>query len=438
MRVAMLTPMAQDSAIADVMLQAVPDLAREWDLEVWYPPEPNPRPCPVPARSFGALDSDALAELAEFDLVIYVLGDSPFHAPMLPFMRRVPGLVVLHDASITNLVRTAAVRDKSLDAVVSEVEELHGEEAAEILRVGYAPGGPLKWLEFCAQVPLDQIALQRSLGAVVHSQWHARRVDGMSLGEVTVAPLPVPTSRMREKSERARGPIDKALAALDPADLLVVTVGHVNANRLVDEIVSAAADLESERLHVWAVGHVESSTRAELRRRAVQLGLGDRFLLTGRVDDALLADVLGRADIAVALRTPVLEGQSASVLTQMGAGLPAIVLNHGHYAELPDDAVLKVDPDNVRHGLVQALQHLAQDPDERAARGAAAREYVGQRSGSAYAEAILVAAERALAARPMTVLAADLNRRLERIGLHRQPAVVDLVSDFAFELFELG
>lgn len=73
-----------------------------------------------------------------------------------------------------------------------------------------------------------------------------------------------------------------------------------------------------------------------------------------------------------------------------------------------------------------------------AARGAAAREFVGQRSGSAYAEAILVAAERALAARPMTVLDADLNRRLERIGLHHQPAVVDLVSDVDFELVELG
>ncbi|MBN9327242.1 MAG: glycosyltransferase, partial [Cellulomonas sp.] len=200
----------------------------------------------------------------------------------------------------------------------------------------------------------------------------------------------------------------------------------------------AAADLESERLHVWAVGHVESSTRAELRRRAVQLGLGDRFLLTGRVDDALLADVLERADIAVALRTPVLEGQSASVLTQMRAGLPAVVLNHGHYAELPDDAVVKVDPDNVRHGLVDALQRLARDPEERARRGEAARDYAGARNGSAYADAILVAAERALAARPMTVLAADLNRRLERIDLHRQPAVVDLVSDLAFELFDLA
>ncbi len=438
MRVAMLTPMAQDSAIADVMLQAVPDLAREWDLEIWYPADPSPRPCPVPSRSFGALDTDAVVELAEFDLVIYVLGDSPFHAAMLPYLRRVPGLVVLHDASITNLIRTAAVRDKSLDEVVSEVEELHGEEAAEILRVGYAPGGPLKWLEFCAQVPLDHVALQRSLGAVVHSDWHARRLDGMSLGEVTVAPLPVPTGRSREKSERARGPIDKALASLSPSDILVVTVGHVNANRLVDEIVAATADVNNGNVHVWAVGHVEAAARSELRRRVVELGLSERFTLTGRVDDALLADILARADIAVALRTPVLEGQSASVLTQMGAGLPVVVLNHGHYAELPDDAVVKVDPDNVRLGLVEALQRLATDPAERASRGSAAREYVGARSGSAYAEAILVAGERALAARPLNVLAADLNRRLERLRLHRQAAVLDTATDLAFELFDLS
>ena len=118
MRVAMVMPMSPESAIADVMSQAVPDLSMAWDLEVWCPTEAAYRQCPVPVRPYDQPDAEVLGALAEFDLVVYVLGNSPWHSRILPLARHLPGLTVLHDASLTDLVRHTAIEQNELDALV--------------------------------------------------------------------------------------------------------------------------------------------------------------------------------------------------------------------------------------------------------------------------------------------------------------------------------
>jgi len=77
MKVAMVTPMSPESAIADVMTQAIPDLSAWWDLEVWCPSEASTRPCPVRVRPYEHADVDVLNALARYDLAVFVLGNSP-------------------------------------------------------------------------------------------------------------------------------------------------------------------------------------------------------------------------------------------------------------------------------------------------------------------------------------------------------------------------
>ena len=120
-------------------------------------------------------------------------------------------------------------------------------------------------------------------------------------------------------------------------EILLVTIGAVNANRRVDLLIDAvAADpVLARSVNLWAVGPAERAAAAELTGRAEAAGLGGRFKVVGQVSDAALDAVLERADICAALRDPVLEGQSASVLTQMLSSTPVIVYDHAHYAEPP-------------------------------------------------------------------------------------------------------
>ncbi|MEP7018614.1 MAG: glycosyltransferase [Actinomycetota bacterium] len=440
MRVAIVMPMSPESAIADVMLQAVPDLSDRWDLEVWCPSETNYRSCPVPVRPYIRPNSEVVNALEAFDLVVYVLGDSAWHSRILPLVHRLPGLAVLHDASLTNLVRHTAIETNTLEALVLRVAASSGAEQAETLRHPENAGGADSWLRFCAEVPLDEVAVEGSLGAVVHSWWHARRVDGLTLGEVTVAPLPVPSNQLGF-NENERTGSSLLLENLPNDAVLLVTVGAANANRRIDLLLQAVADDEvlAERVHLWAVGPSTSQARSDLLRRAQKLGLKDQFAVTGRVTDSLLQEILARADIAAALRDPVLEGQSASVLTQLLSGTPVVVFDHGHYSELPDDVAVKVDPEDALAGVCSALRLLVDDASESKRRGERARDYVlASRSGAAYAAALLDAGERALATKPLAYLNADLGARLRRLGLHQEPAVLNAVTDLAFDLFDLA
>lgn len=441
MRVAMLMPMAQESAIADVMLQAVPDLSASWDIEIWHPVTADPRTSPVPTRPFGPADAETTAELEAFDLVIYVLGNSDYHSRMLPFMSQVPGLVVLHDASMTDLVRQAALEDGVLEQVAREIELRHGREAALTFRTGIPEGSGGNWLHFCSEFPLTDHVVKGSLGAVVHSEWHARQVEGLTLGDVFVAPLPVPSTQLRDDEDLSATTGLRMLDRLPEAAVLVVTVGAVNANRRIDAVLTAIADDDrlAARLHLWAVGPVEPRSRRELTSLAAMRGLGDRFRLTGRVPESTLQTILQRADIALALRDPVLEGQSASVLTQMLSGTPVIVFDHGHYSELPNAAVVKVDPSDAISGLQNALHTLADDEVRRSAAGESARDYVlTSRSGSAYAAALQRAGERAVSFKAVAQTSASVAARLRRLNLHRQEPMVEAATDLIFELFDLS
>ena len=439
MKVAMVMPMSPESAIADVMTQAVPDLSASWDLEVWCPSEADYRPCPVPLQPYAEADTKVLTALAAFDLVIYVLGDSPWHSRILPLVRRLPGLAVLHDASLTNLVRHTAIERGELEPLVRRVEAEYGRDTAETLRSAKPAGGADAWLRFCAEVPLDEVAVEGSLGAVVHSRWHARRVDGLTLGDVTVAPLPVPSNRLGFNDNESVSS-SSLLGGLPEDAVLLVTVGAANTNRRIDLLLQAVADDEvlAERIHLWAVGPSTNQARSDLLRLARTLGIQDRFAVTGRVTDALLQEILARADIAAALRDPVLEGQSASVLTQLLSGIPVVVFDHAHYSELPDDVAVKVDPNNALAGVRSALRLLVDNEGERNRRGKRARDYAMEsRSGATYAAALLEAGERALATKPLAHLSADLGARLRRLDLQQDPAVVNAVTDLAFDLFDL-
>ncbi|WP_162616421.1 glycosyltransferase [Xylanimonas allomyrinae] len=429
--------MAPESAIADVMTQAVAHLATEWEIDIWCPGSRTLRPSPVRVVPFAQPDLETATALGAYDLVIYALGDSSFHAAILPLARRVPGLAVVHDASLTNLVLFTARQDEWLEDLVAHVRREHGADKAAYLRDPGDSGGTETWLRLCAEVTLADVAVEHSLGAVVHSRWHAQQIDGRLLGDVSVARLPVPHAH-GGNDEEIREVIQDRLDALDDDAVLLVTVGHVNANRGLGVLLAAIAeDPALKNVHLWAVG-THGAQVGTVVRLADELGLGARFEVPGRVSDGELRAILHRADIAAALREPVLEGQSASVLTQMQAGLPVIVYNHAHYAELPDDAVVKASPVDRIASVREAIRSLAHDCDLRTAKGTAAREYVlGGSTGAAYADGIRRAADLALARRPYVHLAEDLTSQLRRNGLSRKSVVIDNVTSISLELFDL-
>ena len=107
-----------------------------------------------------------------------------------------------------------------------------------------------------------------------------------------------------------------------------------------------------------------------------QHDLEDAVILTGHLDDLRdFTSWVAAADVLVNLRFPTVGETSATALRGMAAGRPVIVSDHGWYAELPDDACVKVAP-NDSEALYQAMRRLAENPALRHGIGQRAAAYV--------------------------------------------------------------
>ena len=220
----------------------------------------------------------------------------------------------------------------------------------------------------------------------------------------------------------------------------MATVGSINANRRIDGLIEAVASDEvlRDRVHIVAAGAVREVMRETVRRTAERYGLASRVHTPGAVSDEALAALLDRADVCAALRDPVLEAKSASLLSQMQSGTPVMVLDHGHYAEVPDDLVVKIAVDGGAAAIAVALRSLVDDPAAATALGERSRAFVTrEHTACAYAEAIRRAGELALAARPVVQMSRRLGKRLRDVGLESDPLIRKAVCDTSFDLLEL-
>jgi glycosyltransferase involved in cell wall biosynthesis len=160
-----------------------------------------------------------------------------------------------------------------------------------------------------------------------------------------------------------------------PHPLSILTFGTINHNKSADLVIRAIAHDESVRAgsEYRLVGAVEPPVAEELRALAEQLGV--RISIAGAVDESELARELAEADVVCCLRLPALESASASAIESLLAGKATIVADHGFYASLPDDTVVKIDPERIEIELGPALAALAADPRARSSLGARGRRY---------------------------------------------------------------
>jgi glycosyltransferase involved in cell wall biosynthesis len=104
--------------------------------------------------------------------------------------------------------------------------------------------------------------------------------------------------------------------------------------------------------------------------------LGRTIIKTGYVPQEEYDAILDRCDIVANLRYPSMGETSISLIHAMGMGKPCLVTDHAWFAELPDDAVIKIAGEQCRESLLQQLTALIASAEQRQAIGKAARLYV--------------------------------------------------------------
>jgi len=133
---------------------------------------------------------------------------------------------------------------------------------------------------------------------------------------------------------------------------------HKNIPRLIRGFALLPGPVRSRHALVLAGGYGEG--RPELARLAESLGLADRVIFSGRVDDADLPALYAEAAVYV---TPSLEeGFGSTVLEAMACGAPVIASNRAALPEVVGDAGLLFDAEQERE-LGSVLERVLSDPE---------------------------------------------------------------------------
>lgn len=408
-RVAMFSPWPpKGSGISDYSLRLVDDLKAHYALDLYHDHGYSPD-LGATAEGCRVYDHRLFARNARslnYRGVVYQMGNSQYHDFMVEPIRRVPGVVVVHDLNLSGLHFWRAHRP-GVEPFAYFEEQIRADEpdrAAAIVPAlrewASAPGG-LEAELIRRDVTLCRRLVAGSLGVIVHSAWGRDRVAslGPGLAERThtvpsgAEARPVSPRERARARERYRLPVDATILA---------SFGIMHPQKMNVEAVEAFAPLAAVDPSALLVFVGQDLDAGDTRARIEALGLRDRVRILGRRSAEEFDELLAVADVGIGLRRPPTNGEtSAALLHFMRHGIPSIVTDVGTFSDYPDDVVRKVrwDADGPAE-LARAVWELGTDPALRSRLGRAGLDHVEREHGwplvaELYAEAIERSAERA-------------------------------------------
>ena len=378
MRLAFFSPLSpKPSGISDYSEALLPHLARHVScIDVFiedYAPGFSPRPNNLIIRNHR--DFEALHAAGEYDLVLYQMGNNPFHVYLYDLALRVPGVIVLHEFNLHHLMASATVAREDWESYLQELEYNAGADALD--RARRARKG-LEELDYNG-VAMNRRLLERSLGAIVHSGYVESLVrnagfglplakihHGVDIGQVEAAPA-------RQRTAALTG------FALDETTSLFGVFGFLKPYKRIHEALRAFTRLRAVHPKVKMVLAGEEHPHYPLRPLIEELGLGDAVRILGYVPLDTFTEAMAACDFCINLRRPTVGETSGSLLRALALGKPTLISDIGAFHELPDDVAVKIPVDDREVGwLFEYMNLLLEDPSLAHAIGERAREFAAR------------------------------------------------------------
>lgn len=332
-------------------------------------------------------------EINKADLSIFNVGNNAqFHGALWHLSRQHPGLIVLHDTHLHHLFYHLFVEQwQDAKEYLRQIAKYYGEAGwRDAARRMHNVAQEIYYLS--EQYPLTLLALENSLGALVHSPVAFALLRQERRWPLAYAPLPFPAAPTESPGSRER------FSSGPPFQLILF--GYLGRNRQLGAILQALAEFEGRdqfRLHIYGELVDQDAWAAQIR----ELGLRRLARLRGFVPEAELDAALAAAHLAINLRYPTMGEASGSQLRIWSHALPSLVSETGWLATLPADAVAFVRPSHEVADLQAHFRDFLSDPQRFRQMGERGhRLLLEQHAPDAYARALIECAQMAERFRP--------------------------------------
>ena len=320
----------------------------------------------------------------KYDRILYHFGNSHYHMHMFNLLLKKPGVVVLHDFYLSNIINYMNSIGYDNNTFEDELFYSHGN----------APFN-CRDCELTTDFPSNKKILDYAKGIIVHSD-NSKRLAKEWYGKMygndwsTIPLLRIPPKEIDQKRSRERLHI--------PQDAFVVaTFGLMSATKLNLEIIEAWTNSslsKNKKCFLVFVGEPDSGNYGNKVQNAIEESeVSERIKITGWINSEEFKDYLAASDIGIQLRTLSRGETSATALDCMNYGLATIVNANGSLADLSKKAVLMLPDKFTKTELVDALELLYRDEDKRMTLGRKAmriirKKHTPSQCAKQYAQAI--------------------------------------------------
>jgi len=378
-QLAMMSPLPPErSGISDYIVALIPALCRHYELILIHPEPRSIAPVldeygkPLPLYTPEWLDDNAGRDLR----IIYHVGNSPFHEPMLSVMRRHPGVVMLHDYFLSHLMNGWCLHGDGAPSIVEVLQHGHGYPAVQNYSRQQQKGGHQHLWQYSLNLPI----LQMARGILVHSP------HSQSLAEKEYNPdslhnwheVPM-LSRHRQPVTAEEREVLRQRYGLRPENQLICSFGYVGPSKLSLELIKAFAisGLAHQGWRLFLAGSEggNQSYRDELENVIKSASLEEHVHITGWISSKEYWCLQEIGSIHVQLRTKSRGETSAAVMDCLRSGAALIVNRHGSLDDLPDTICRKIADQFTLEQLAEALVDLSENESARQALGEKAKTH---------------------------------------------------------------
>jgi glycosyltransferase involved in cell wall biosynthesis len=310
-------------------------------------------------------------------VIIYQIGNSPFHRYMFPFLFTFPGIVVLHDFILTDLSFLMLKENYSRQEIYDHLNycicsENSAKQITELLLNGTLPPNSRYLFP-----ELNKIIVDASIATVVHNP-DTRQTLLQNHSKERVYCFPLGFWSENAFPETTEEEISKKRTALRlPKDAFILGhFGVLSSYKRADVLLELLYALRNQGCPAYLLIVGYETEYKGLERASRRMNVQDYVKQINSSSDQEYRMLMQCMDIGYSLRFPPVGEFSLSTAEIMASGKPLILLQHRFSSYLPDSVCIKISPENEIEGLLENTLHLYRSPDIRKEMGKKAKEYI--------------------------------------------------------------
>lgn len=371
-RLAFVSPLPpQRSGVADYAMDLLGVLVDHFAIDIVVDPSLD---IPLPKGVFNRLGFEEFARSeALYRYVLYQIGNSPAHLPIMELLSARPGSVVLHDFFLSHVLCSPEADVALGGSKLKRLYTSHGYGACVAMRQSEQNESD----QFVWDYPCNLSVLQQASGVIVHNDEGALLASKF-YSRSPAAPWSIIPHLKKPLPQGKRAEARETLG-IDQESFLVCSFGFLGQSKCSVEILNGFLESTLAREKNVQLIFVGSAGKDHRLQRAMQHSLegarkhGDihaNIKVTGWASSEEFQNYLLAADLAIQLRRDSRGETSGGVMSCLAGGVPVIVNCHGSMREIPDGCALKLPDACSSEDIRMALEEAHSNADLRQSIGA--------------------------------------------------------------------